>query len=117
VLAGFPDGRAGEGVAAGPATLAGLRLAERLGHDAFDGSAQRDDRSGEGADGREAEEAPRDGTTGYGKAGGPSGSDAGVPTAASSPSNTTPAGAADENSSQQRGDGTTGTTGTTGKDG
>ena len=31
VLAGFPDGRAGEGVQAGPATLAGLQLAEQRG--------------------------------------------------------------------------------------
>ncbi len=31
VLAGFPDGRANEGVGAGPATLEGVRLAERNG--------------------------------------------------------------------------------------
>jgi NADH-quinone oxidoreductase subunit E len=31
VLAGFPDGRANEGVGAGPATLEGIRLAERNG--------------------------------------------------------------------------------------
>jgi NADH-quinone oxidoreductase subunit E len=31
VLAGFPDGRAGEGAAAGPATLEGLRLAKERG--------------------------------------------------------------------------------------
>ena len=31
VLAGFPDGRAGEGPSAGPASLAGLRLADELG--------------------------------------------------------------------------------------
>ena len=30
VLAGFPDGKAGEGPSAGPASLAGLRLARRL---------------------------------------------------------------------------------------
>ena len=34
VLAGFPDGRAGEGVQAGPATLAGLELAKQRGDDA-----------------------------------------------------------------------------------
>jgi NADH-quinone oxidoreductase subunit E len=34
VLAGFPDGLANEGVAAGPATLAGLALARELGHEA-----------------------------------------------------------------------------------
>jgi NADH-quinone oxidoreductase subunit E len=37
VLAGFPDGRADEGVAAGPATLEGLRLARE--DDRRDGSA------------------------------------------------------------------------------
>ena len=31
MLAGFPDGRADEGPAAGPATLAGLRLARERG--------------------------------------------------------------------------------------
>ena len=34
VLAGFPDGRAGEGVQAGPATLVGLRLAQERGESA-----------------------------------------------------------------------------------
>ena len=34
VLAGFPDGRANEGVQAGPATLAGLELAKERGDDA-----------------------------------------------------------------------------------
>ena len=34
VLAGFPDGRAGEGVQAGPATLVGLQLAESRGETA-----------------------------------------------------------------------------------
>jgi NADH-quinone oxidoreductase subunit E len=34
VLAGFPDGRANEGVQAGPATLAGLTLATQRGDDA-----------------------------------------------------------------------------------
>jgi NADH-quinone oxidoreductase subunit E len=34
VLAGFPDGRANEGVQAGPATLAGLELAKSRGDDA-----------------------------------------------------------------------------------
>jgi NADH-quinone oxidoreductase subunit E len=36
VLAGFPDGLADEGVAAGPATLAGLELAHELDHTAPD---------------------------------------------------------------------------------
>ena len=39
VLAGFPDGRADEGVGAGPATLAGLRLAREKGWTAPAGSA------------------------------------------------------------------------------
>jgi NADH-quinone oxidoreductase subunit E len=39
VLAGFPDGRAGEGVQAGPATLAGLELAKAGGGTAAAGSA------------------------------------------------------------------------------
>jgi NADH-quinone oxidoreductase subunit E len=39
VLAGFPDGRADEGVGAGPATLTGLRLARERGWRAPDGSA------------------------------------------------------------------------------
>jgi NADH-quinone oxidoreductase subunit E len=34
VLAGFPDGRAGEGVQAGPATLVGLQLAQQRGETA-----------------------------------------------------------------------------------
>ena len=34
VLAGFPDGRANEGVQAGPATLAGLELAKQRGDEA-----------------------------------------------------------------------------------
>jgi NADH-quinone oxidoreductase subunit E len=34
ILAGFPDGRAGEGVAAGPATLVGLKLAKERGESA-----------------------------------------------------------------------------------
>ena len=34
VLAGFPDGRASEGVQAGPATLAGLELAKQRGDEA-----------------------------------------------------------------------------------
>ena len=34
VLAEFPDGRAGEGVQAGPATLAGLELAQQRGESA-----------------------------------------------------------------------------------
>jgi NADH-quinone oxidoreductase subunit E len=36
VLAGFPDGLAGEGPSAGPASLAGLRLADELGQNDID---------------------------------------------------------------------------------
>ena len=39
VLAGFPDGRADEGVGAGPATLAGVRLARQRGWTAPEGQA------------------------------------------------------------------------------
>ena len=41
VLAGFDDGRAGEGVGAGPATLAGLRLAKERGWSAPEGRPAR----------------------------------------------------------------------------
>ena len=40
VLAGFPDGRANEGLGAGPATLAGVRLAREKGWTAPAGDAQ-----------------------------------------------------------------------------
>ncbi len=77
VLAGFPDGRAGEGPSAGPATLAGLELAARQARDGR--------RDVTGAPG------PRDAglDTGYGIAGGPSSPHA-PETAASDPANTTP---------------------------
>jgi NADH-quinone oxidoreductase subunit E len=48
VLAGFPDGRADEGPAAGPASLAGLQLADRQGWKAPTGS-------GDGRDEREVD--------------------------------------------------------------
>ncbi len=77
VLAGFPDGRAGEGPAAGPATLAGLHLAQQR----------------TGGRGRDVtgEPGPRDPglDTGYGIAGGPSSPQA-PETAASDPANATP---------------------------
>ncbi len=37
MIAGFPDGLAGQGVQAGPASLAGLRLAEQEGWSAPEG--------------------------------------------------------------------------------
>src|SRR5581483_9291068 len=50
VLAGFPDGRAGEGPAAGPATLVGLELAHERG-DAAPPAAAESGASGAGPDG------------------------------------------------------------------
>ena len=100
VLAGFPDGRADEGVAAGPATLAGLRLARERGETGFEGTES--DETGPGA------QAPDEGAggvaTGYGVAGGPSGSDEPARTAPAEPANPTPAGAAGENEGQARAD-------------
>ena len=80
VLAGFPDGRADEGPAAGPATLAGLQI--------FREQQQQDQKK------KAPKTKPATGDsappTGYGKDGGPSGSDGGVQTAASDPANPTP---------------------------
>jgi NADH-quinone oxidoreductase subunit E len=78
VLAGFPDGRADEGPAAGPATLAGLELFR---------SQQQDDEQ-RTAERPSAGAAP---ATGYGNAGGPSSSDGSMPTAESDSANPTPA--------------------------
>jgi NADH-quinone oxidoreductase subunit E len=78
VLAGFPDGRADEGPSAGPATLAGLRLATEGDRERTVDST--DDRRGGG---------PASGT-GYGPRGGPSESDAPAETAASDPASSTP---------------------------
>ena len=99
VLAGFYDGRADEGPGAGPATLAGLRLArEREEAGRPGGSAAR------GGEGRDApvEEIAATGSIGYGAAGGPSGADSGVQTAASDAAN--PAGVHDtQNNTSQSG--------------
>jgi NADH-quinone oxidoreductase subunit E len=53
VLAGFPDGRASEGVQAGPATLVGLELAKQRGDTApaypdgsTPGAEQQNDKAG-----------------------------------------------------------------------
>jgi len=103
VLAGFPDGRVGEGPGAGHATLVGLNLAKERGDDPFESTRG----TGEGA-GPDAGGAGAAATgTGYGHAGGPSSSDAGVHTSASDPANPAPAGAADESSDATRGDGGT----------
>jgi NADH-quinone oxidoreductase subunit E len=83
VLAGFYDGRADEGPSAGPATLAGLAVAdargERPGQRRGDGApagAQTSTSSGGGI------------AEGYGRAGGPSGNDEGLKTSESDPANT-----------------------------
>jgi NADH-quinone oxidoreductase subunit E len=82
VLAGFPDGRADEGPAAGPATLAGLQIHREQTSAGkrrrSDGSTARSS-SGNGGSG-----------TGYGAQGGPSESDAPASTAESDDANPTP---------------------------
>ena len=82
VLAGFPDGRAGEGPAAGPATLAGLEIHRER---AAAGKRRKDETASGGR--VAAEPAP---TVGYGVAGGPSDNDAPARTAASDPAHGTP---------------------------
>jgi NADH-quinone oxidoreductase subunit E len=83
VLAGFPDGLGDEGPSGGPATLAGLRLAQR-----GPGDGQRDTTGEPGA-----RDHAHDGgiDTGYGIAGGPSSPEttAGAQTAESDPANVT----------------------------
>ncbi len=83
VLAGFPDGRADQGPAAGPATLAGLQIFREQ------TAAGKRRKDGDTSTGR----TPRATTsgTGYGNQGGPSESDAPVQTAESDPANATPA--------------------------
>jgi NADH-quinone oxidoreductase subunit E len=80
LLAGFYDGRADEGPAAGPASLAGLRLARQL----ASGAGDTGETGGTGDTGDTGEPGI---TTGYGPEGGPSGSDAPRPTAESDPAN------------------------------
>ncbi len=87
VLAGFPDGRADEGVGAGSATLVGLRLAQERGDDPFGGV---DDAAAPRR--TTVSTPPLPDSVGYGPAGGPSGDDAGVPTAGSDPANPTATG-------------------------
>jgi NADH-quinone oxidoreductase subunit E len=61
ILAGFPDGRADEGVAAGEPTLAGLRIARERGWTAPDAAPATTDRPGEtitGEPGSSAERQP-----------------------------------------------------------
>jgi NADH-quinone oxidoreductase subunit E len=97
VLAGFPDGRADEGPAAGPATLAGLQLyreqqnAGRRRRD--EGAATGQTATGQGGPG-ETPASPASGS-GYGPAGGPSGSDEPAETAESDPANPAQAGSSD----------------------
>ncbi|MDP9395456.1 MAG: NADH-quinone oxidoreductase subunit NuoE [Actinomycetota bacterium] len=80
VLAGFSDGLADEGPSGGPATLAGVHLADELA------------RRGEATGDRTGAPGPRapGRVEGYGIAGGPSANDEPVGTSASDPANTTP---------------------------
>lgn len=60
VLAGFPDGRAGEGPSAGPASLAGLRVAHEMGWSAPEEPADADSNPIDAP----ADTSPADGTAG-----------------------------------------------------
>jgi NADH-quinone oxidoreductase subunit E len=93
LLAGFYDGRAGEGVGAGPASLAGLRLARDTA--AGEGTTRPDEGPGRGTGTGEGL------TTGYGAEGGPSGSDAPAETAESDPANASAPGHADDASTDE----------------
>ena len=73
VLAGFPDELADEGGAAGPATLVGLEIARERGDEAPEPPDRRSDGAGDSA-GSAAVAQTTEGS-GYGAAGGPSGSD------------------------------------------
>lgn len=87
VLAGFPDGRADEGPAAGPATLAGLQIHREQ---TAAGKRRKDSDAGTGKAG-----SARSGAgTGYGASGGPSGDDAPAKTAESDAANPAPPGGA-----------------------
>jgi NADH-quinone oxidoreductase subunit E len=83
VLAGFYDGRAEEGPAAGPASLAGLEIYREQ-------TSAGKRRKPEGGRTARATDAPDGSGTGYGPAGGPSGDDAPGATAESDPANPTP---------------------------
>ncbi len=91
VLAGFPDGRADEGPAAGPATLAGLQI-----HREQTSAGKRRKTDGSAEDRAAAKKAtrktaaPEGSGTGYGAEGGPSESDAPATTAESDDANATP---------------------------
>jgi NADH-quinone oxidoreductase subunit E len=83
VLAGFPDGLAHEGVAAGPATLAGLALAHELGQTApGDEAAKAKESNGGKAKPAAAETAPSDDVLAAGES---SAHDAPATTSASDP--------------------------------
>jgi NADH-quinone oxidoreductase subunit E len=84
VLAGFYDGRADEGPAAGPASLAGLEIHREL------TSAGKRRRPEEGNGTKRPVSATGGSGTGYGPAGGPSGDDAPGATAESEPADRTP---------------------------
>ena len=97
VLAGFPDGRADEGPAAGPATLAGLRIyrEQQAAGEAGNGRASAPGHRTASADVAASQEQPASPAsgTGYGNAGGPSG-EGSVDTVESDPANVTPSGTA-----------------------
>jgi NADH-quinone oxidoreductase subunit E len=82
VLAGFPDGLANEGPAAGPATLLGLVIARQQ------EQTDSDDPAPPGA--RRTSSADAGSGTGYGRDGGPSENDAPATTAQADPANETP---------------------------
>jgi NADH-quinone oxidoreductase subunit E len=104
VLAGFPDGRADEGPAAGPATLAGLRIHREQ---TSAGKRRKSDGDGDGSAAKKttrATAAPKGSGTDYGAEGGPSASDAPASTAESDSANPTPpAGKADPRPPAEKG--------------
>ncbi len=87
VLAGFPDGRAGEGPSAGPASLAGLRLAQRRAMSAPGSSPRTPAAADRAVDTERAVE-----STAQGPASAPSAHDGGLSTAASDPASDAPTG-------------------------
>ena len=84
VLAGFPDGLADEGGSGGPATFVGLELARERGDSAPEPPASTAAGDDKGGNDKGGDSAPTEGS-GYGAAGGPSGSDAPESTSHSDP--------------------------------
>jgi NADH-quinone oxidoreductase subunit E len=121
VLAGFPDGLADEGGSGGPATFVGLEVARERGDSAPEPPARRgaEGKSSEATDrtttGTGAGSAPTEGT-GYGAAGGPSGSDASAKTSESDDASTADPASPEGNVGTDGTDGTSGTDTTSGTD-